>query len=165
MLYQILAMAQNRVIGKNNALPWHFPSDFKHFKETTMGQTVLMGLNTFRSLPKLLAGRENFVLNWTTEGFKDEDHLKYFDSIEKALCAVKTQHCFVIGGASLYKQTLEMVDGIYLTYIHQDFEGDAYFPNIPACFVERSRKKIQDNPLLEVIFYENTRSGKTKVKK
>ncbi len=162
MLYQILAMAQNRVIGKNNALPWHFASDFKHFKETTMGQTVLMGLNTFRSLPKLLPGRENFVLNWTTDGFKDAEHLKYFDSIERALAAVKTKHCFVIGGASLYKQTLEMVDGIYLTFIHQDFEGDAYYPEIPTSFVERSRKKLQDNPLLEVIFYENRGSNRPK---
>jgi dihydrofolate reductase len=157
VLYQILAMAKNRVIGKNNALPWHFPSDFKHFKDTTLGQTVLMGLNTYKSLPKLLPGRENFVLNWTTDGFENQEHLKYFDSIEKALAAVKTGHCFVIGGASLYRQTLEMVDGIYLTHIDQDFEGDAYYPELPTYFVEKSRHKLQDNPKLEVVFYQNTK--------
>ncbi|OGW80099.1 MAG: hypothetical protein A3G33_02625 [Omnitrophica bacterium RIFCSPLOWO2_12_FULL_44_17] len=156
MLYQILAVAKNRVIGIQNRLPWHFPSDFKHFKETTMGQTVLMGLNTYKSLPKVLPGRENFVLNWTTDGFKDEGHLRFFNSIERALHAVKTEHCFIVGGASLYQQTLLMVDGIYLTEIHADFEGDAYYPVLPQYFKEKSRLKLQDHPVLEVVYYENT---------
>ncbi len=155
MLYQILAMAKNRVIGKNNKLPWHFSSDFKHFKETTIGQTVLMGWNTWLSLPsRPLPNRENFILNWTTEGLKDEPHVRFFDNLEKALAEVRTKHCFIIGGASLYAQTLARVDGIYLTVIDKDYDGDAYYPEIPPMFEAKTRRVIQENPKLEVIFYE-----------
>src|SRR5689334_1728012 len=126
MIYQIVAMARNRVIGKDNRLPWHFPADLKHFKRRTMGQTILMGRKTYDSIGKPLPGRENFVISRTQS--KNSDHLQFFDSIDKALAAVRTQDAYIIGGAEIFNQTLDRIDGIYLTRIDQDFEGDAHYP-------------------------------------
>ena len=148
MLYHIVAMARNRVIGKNNKLPWHFSADLKRFKELTLGQTVLMGRKTFESIGKPLPGRANFVLSRSAKG------APYFPSFKDALKKVETQKCFVIGGAEIYRQTLEKIDGIYLTFIHQDYEGDAFYPEIPPRFKEKSRELLQENPKIEIICYE-----------
>lgn len=153
MLYHIVAMAQNRVIGKENRLPWHFSSDLKHFKKLTLGETVLMGRKTFESIGKPLPGRENFVLS-QSEG-RTVQGAKSFKSIEEALKFVSTKHCYIIGGASLYQQTLSRIDGIYLTQIHADYEGDTFYPEIPSRFKEKLREKLQENPLIEIVFYEN----------
>ncbi|PIQ86572.1 MAG: hypothetical protein COV74_04125 [Candidatus Omnitrophica bacterium CG11_big_fil_rev_8_21_14_0_20_45_26] len=155
MLYHAVAMAQNRVIGKANQLPWHFSSDLKHFKQMTLGHTILMGRKTFESIGKPLSGRENFVISRTAH--EDGEHLRFFTSVESALDEVSTRDCYIIGGAHLYEQTMQLIDGIYLTYIHADFEGDVFYPSIPPEFEERTRHKIQEEPLLEVVFYENTK--------
>ena len=80
-------------------------------------------------------------------------------SLDDALKQVKTEHAFIMGGAELYRTTIDRVDGIYLTRIHADFKGDVFYPEIPAAFVEKSRSKLQDDPLLEVVFYEKTKKG------
>ena len=152
MLYHIVAVANNRVIGVKNQLPWHFSSDLRHFKKITMGSTLIMGSNTFKSLGKPLPGRTNFVLDFET--VEDPPGVRYFTSFEDALAQVETKDCFIIGGASLYEQTINRVDGIYLTRIHADYEGDAFYPEVPSCFVEKKRRVIQENPILEAIYYE-----------
>ena len=143
-----------------------------------------MGRKTFESIGKPLPGRENFVLSkskgkeWVVapslrEGVADEaipksgsprrpfgtprDDAKFFYSIENAIKAVRTEKCFIIGGSSLYKQTIPRVDGIYMTQIHAHYEGDAFYPEIPPYFKEKSREKLQENPKIEVIFYENSK--------
>lgn len=163
MLYHLVAMADNRVIGKDNRLPWHFSSDLKNFKELTLGHTVIMGRKTFESIGRRpLAGRQNFVLSRTkkedSESDRKQDNLKFFDSLETALKNISTSKAFVIGGATLYEQTIHKVDGIYLTHIHQNYEGDTFYPEIPPSFREKSRRKLQENPTLEVIFYEKQKS-------
>ncbi len=158
LLYHIVAMAQNRVIGKNNQLPWRFPADLKHFKELTLGSTVIMGRKTFESIARPLPGRENFVLSRTRS--HAGDHLKFFTSLDEALEKVATPKAFVIGGAELYRETLDHMDGIYLTAVPGEYEGDARYPEIPGFFVEAGRKILQDNPKLEVIFYENKKAKK-----
>ncbi len=166
MLYHVVAMAENRVIGKEGRLPWHFSSDLKHFKQLTMGQTILMGRKTFESIGKPLPGRENFVLSRTKStplpssprfagGRIEVEGVKVFDSLENALKSASNKKIFVIGGASLYEQTMSLADGIYLTQIHENFEGDTFYPKVPKDFKEESRTLLQENPKLEVLFLVN----------
>lgn len=155
MLFHIVAMAKNRVIGIDNQMPWHFKEDFQHFKKMTTGQTVLMGLKTFESIGDPLPNRNNFVLDFND--IQDKDGVKYFKSINEALNSVETEHCFIIGGASVYKQTINMVDGIYLTNINLSYNGDSYYPEIPDCFGVESQTVIKDDPFLEVIFYKKNK--------
>lgn len=148
MIYHVVAMARNRVIGKANRLPWHFSADLQHFKKLTTGQTVLMGRKTYESIGKPFPHRENFVVSRTIDG------CYVFPSIDSALKNVRTEHCYIIGGAQIFEQTLGLVHGIYLTRIDADYEGDAFYPEIPKNFAEQSREKLQDQPLIEVLFYE-----------
>ena len=122
-------MAENRVIGNKNKLPWHLPADFKWFKEKTLGKTVIMGLNTFKSIgEKPLPNRKHIILN------KDNNYIVpqnciLATSIDQVLELVKNEEeVMVCGGASVYAQFLPLVQRLYLTYIHQNFEGDTFFP-------------------------------------
>jgi len=167
-IYHVVARAENGVIGKDNQLPWHFPSDMKHFKDLTMGQTVIMGRKTYESIPEKfrpLPGRENIILSRSESAnaalSEKQPRLRYFNSIETAIRNVKTEKAFIIGGASIYKQTLENIDGIYLTCIHAEFEGDAYYPDLPKNFEEEKRTRLQEEPLIEVIFYINQNKKST----
>lgn len=153
-LYHIVACAENRVIGKNNQLPWHFSGDLKHFKETTAGGTVIMGRKTFESIgKKALPNRKNFVLSHTYQ--PTIPNVKHFSSLGDALNDVTTENAFIIGGADLFRQTIDQVHGIFLTKIARAYEGDAYYPEIPKGFKEKWRKILQaENPKIETIFYE-----------
>ena len=153
MLYHIVAVANNRVIGTGNKLPWHFSKDLQHFKATTLGQTVIMGLKTFESLGcKALPNRTNFILDHT--GAKPYPGQIFFSTVDEALKNVRTEHAFIIGGAQLYRTTIDRVDAIYLTRIHEDYEGDVLYPEVPPIFIEKKRLTLQENPTLEVIYYE-----------
>lgn len=129
----IVALAQNHVIGKDNALLWHIPEDFKHFKSTTMGKPMIMGRKTFESLPGLLPGRPHIVIS--RSGFEAEGTIPAV-SIEEAISIAKSitdqDEVFIIGGAQIYTQALEegYLDRLYLTMIHHDYQGDAHFPEI-----------------------------------
>ncbi len=158
MLYQVVAMANNRVIGKDNRLPWHFSSDLKFFKQLTMGQTIIMGRKTFESIGKPLPGRENFVLSKLPN--QHDGAVKFFNSIQDAIRAVKTKDGFIIGGASLFKETMPFVDGIYMTRVHENFTGDIFYPEVPAFFKEESKTPLQENPKLEVLFLRNQQKSK-----
>ncbi len=150
--YHVVAMARNRVIGKGNKLPWHFPADLKFFKQLTTGGTVIMGRKTFESIGRPLPDRENFVVSRTRAG--REGNPSFFASFEEAAHHVKTPNAYIIGGADIFRQTLDKVDGIYLTRIDADYEGDAFYPEIPEAFEEVSIEALQDNPKIEVVFYE-----------
>ena len=156
----MVAVSENGIIGKDDRLPWHFPSDLKHFKELTLGSTVMMGRKTFESIGKPLPGRENFVLSRSVA--KQEANLKFFPSLEEALKKVATPKAFIIGGAQLFQETLYRVDGIFLTKIHQIYEGDVAYPVIPSYFKEKERKTLQENPKIEAIYYENIRGTKNR---
>lgn len=126
----IAAMDKNRLIGKENGLPWHLPADFKHFKEVTMGKPIIMGRKTFESIGKPLPGRKNIVIS--RKGFS-ADGITVVDSIEKALKAVEsTDEVMVIGGASFYEQMIDRADRMYLTLVEAEFVGDAWFPDFDS---------------------------------
>lgn len=123
----IAAMGNDRVIGINNRLPWHLPADFKHFKALTVGKPVLMGRRTFESIGRPLPGRRNIVVT-RDPNFRPEDAI-VVSSIDEALAqAAPAPEVMVIGGASFYKQMLPRAQRLYLTFVHGQFEGDAYFP-------------------------------------
>ncbi len=125
----ISAMAENRVIGNKNALPWHLPADFKWFKEKTLGKTIILGFNTFKSIgEKALPNRKHIIL-YNDPQYKVPENCFIATSIEQALEIVKNDgEVMICGGASVYKQFLPMAQKLYLTYIHQAFEGDTFFP-------------------------------------
>lgn len=127
----LVAAAENNVIGKDNKLPWYLPSDLKYFKNLTWGMPVVMGRKTYQSLGKPLQGRKNIVVtrnqHWAEEG------LTIVHNIEAAIEAAKEENVkeiFIIGGAEIFKTTFAMADRLYVTRIHQAFEGDVYFPEI-----------------------------------
>lgn len=121
----IVAMAKNRVIGNDNTLPWHLPADLKNFKILTMKHHIIMGRKTYESIGRPLPGRFSVVV---TRSSKFEGCI-IADSLEKAIeaCAKDEDEIFVIGGAELYRQAINLADRIYLTEIDADISGDAYF--------------------------------------
>ena len=152
MIYHVVAVSQSGVIGKDGKLPWHFSADLQFFKKLTTGHTVVMGRKTFESIGKPLPNRQNIVI--TRKSHAPVAGVEFVTSIGASLEHVKTGETFIIGGASIYEATLDFVDAIYLTRIHQDYEGDAFYPGVPAGFKEESRHTLQENPLIEVIFYK-----------
>jgi dihydrofolate reductase len=125
----VVAMAANGVIGRDNQLPWHLPADLKHFKQTTMGKPILMGRKTWESIGRPLPGRTNIVI--TRDSAYSAAGCEVVNSIEAAMAAAGEQdEVMVIGGAELYRQVLPRADTIYLTRIHEAFDGDTCFPEI-----------------------------------
>jgi len=123
----IAAMGKDRVIGIDNRLPWRLPADMKHFRALTMGKPVLMGRKTFDSIGKPLPGRTNIVVSQDLD-FHPEG-VTVARSIAEALTAGRdAEEIMVIGGASFYAQLLPRAQRLYLTEIHQEFHGDAFFP-------------------------------------
>ena len=127
----IAAVADNYTIGKSNNLPWYLPADLKHFRQLTTGHAVVMGKRTFESLPKgPLPNRKNIVL---TSVMSEGVNKGYFeaDSLDDAifLCEHEDQ-VFIMGGATVYKQSINKADSLYITWIHKDFAGDTFFPKI-----------------------------------
>jgi len=123
----VAAMDRNRLIGRDNALPWRLPADLAHFKKTTMGKPVLMGRLTYESIGRPLPGRTNVIVS------RDPDFLAegcvVVNSINDAIAAAgDVDEVFIMGGASFYAQTLPLAGRMYLTIIDDTFAGDAWFP-------------------------------------
>ncbi|WXU00584.1 MAG: Dihydrofolate reductase type 3 [Catillopecten margaritatus gill symbiont] len=123
----IVAMDDNQLIGKNNALPWHLPADLAYFKKTTTGKTVLMGRKTHESIGFPLPNRRNVIVsrnpNFQAKG------CEVVPSIDDALALAKDDdEVMIMGGASFYEQMLPTIDRLYITQIEGTFEGDAHFP-------------------------------------
>ena len=137
ILSHITAVSQNHVIGKNNKLPWHIPEDLKYFYKMTKNKALIMGRKTFESLGKALPQRLNVVLT-RDKNFQPEGAL-VFSSFDTALkyCKQKKilekygKEIFITGGGAVYKQTLPLMDRLYVTRIYKDYEGDAFYPEIP----------------------------------
>jgi dihydrofolate reductase len=135
MISMIAAMDENRLIGADNAMPWHLPADFKHFKQVTMAKPIIMGRKTFESIGRPLPGRKNIVL---TRGEFNHDGVVTVHSIDDALCEAgqaldagdETAEIMIIGGANLYQQMLDKADKLYLTHVKTTCKGDSWFPEI-----------------------------------
>ena len=124
----IAAIGKNNELGKNNDLVWRLKGDMKFFRETTMGHPIVMGRKTFESLPKVLPGRKNIVIS-SNEILNDE--IEKYKSIKEFLIKYKEfkEDVFIIGGASIYKQFIDLASKLYLTEIDAvDKDADVYFP-------------------------------------
>lgn len=156
----IAALAQNRVIGIENRLPWKLPEDLAHFKALTLGHPILMGRKTFESLGRPLPGRRNIVI--TRNADYQPAGCELATSIPAAieLCA-EAEEIFFIGGAELYQQVLPLVDRLYLTEVQIEAQGDAWFPEFDrAWFAEISREsqisEKADVLRFDFVVYERT---------
>ncbi|MAO94176.1 MAG: diacylglycerol kinase [Flavobacteriales bacterium] len=131
----IAAVSINNVIGNNNKLIWKLSNDLKRFKNLTTNHSVIMGRKTFESLPNPLPDRDNIVITRDTNYSKP--NIQVCSSIEDAINLTKTDtQPFIIGGGEIYSQTINIVDKIELTRVHEEFDGDAYFPEIPLDIFE-----------------------------
>ena len=137
----IVAMADNRTIGRNNELPWHLPDDLKYFKSVTMGKPIVMGRKTFDSIGRPLPGRLNIVITrntgWQHSGVKTAASLQQAVAIaaeanpqdqETLIQEAPIQEVMVIGGEEIYRTAIELADRLYITRVQAEVEGDAFFP-------------------------------------
>jgi dihydrofolate reductase len=128
-----VAVADNLVIGNQNQLPWHFPDDLKNFKKLTLGKTVVMGRKTYDSiiarLKKPLPGRKNVVITRQTDLTFPPDVL-VFHSLDEAINALPSEDLYMIGGGQIFTLALPLSEIMYITHIHGNYPGDAYFPEI-----------------------------------
>ena len=132
----IVAMAQNRVIGRNNALPWYLPGDLRYFKQATMGKPILMGRKTFESIGRPLPGRLNVVITRDAE-WEAPTGVVAEQSLEAAYRRAEAQaeleggdEIMIIGGGQIYADALADIDRMYVTQVHADVDGDAWFPEV-----------------------------------
>ncbi|MDM7861657.1 type 3 dihydrofolate reductase [Alteromonas sp. ASW11-36] len=126
----IAAMTPARVIGANNAMPWHLPADLKHFKAVTLGKPVIMGRKTYESIGRALPGRENIVI--TSQADYTLPDATIVHSCEAAIEHVEQQgvdEVMIIGGGRIYQDFLPRAKRLYLTFIDADVSGDTFFPN------------------------------------
>lgn len=129
MISIIAAVAQNGVIGGQNAMPWHIGEDLKRFKAITSGHPVIMGRKTFESLGKALPNRRNVVI--TRNSGYEAPGAEVVESLEEALALFSPdEEVFIIGGGEIYRQALPLAGRMYITYIYADYEGDTRFPDI-----------------------------------
>jgi len=125
----IAAVADNRVIGRDNDLIWHLPADLQFFKTTTKGHHIIMGRKTFESLNKPLPYRTNIIV--TRQSDYRVEGVLVVRSLDEAIQAVSNdEEPFIVGGAEIYRQGMEIADRIYITRVHGEFEGDTFFPEI-----------------------------------
>lgn len=148
----IAALAENRVIGRENQLPWHLPADLKHFKAKTLGKPIIMGRKTWDSLGRPLPGRLNLVVS-RQAGLQLEG-AEVFATVEAARERAEVwareqgvDEVMLIGGAQLYEQALPIADRLYLTRVALQPEGDAWFPAFDESHWQRVER--DDQPVIE----------------
>lgn len=138
-LAMIACVGKNLELGRNNDLLWHLPSDLKYFKEVTFGHPVIMGKNTFKSLPRVLKDRHNIVLTFKDDKEELPMEVEVLHSIDEFIDKYKDkdEEVFVIGGASIYKQFIDLADTLYLTEVEDESIADVYFPEFDKNDFER----------------------------
>lgn len=165
MISIIAALAENNAIGKDNQLLWHISGDLKRFKKITTGKPVIMGRNTYLSLPlRPLPGRTNVVISDDPE--ENFDGCVMARSVQDVLdLCPKDRECFVIGGGMVYREFLQYADKLYITRVHKNFEADTYFPEIdPEIWKQVSAEHItydeQNDFSYSYTVYERKQTGK-----
>lgn len=135
----VVAVSKNGCIGKSGTLPWYLPEDLARFRQLTLGKVVLMGRKTWDSIPEKfrpLPGRTSIVITRQTN-LALPTEVERYSNISDALAAHQGQDIFIIGGAEIYRQTIDLADILYITHIHQIIEGDTFFPTIDSSIWEQ----------------------------
>ena len=142
ILTLVAAHDPNLVIGNNGGLPWRYPEDLKHFKNVTLGNTIIMGRGVFEELNEApLPGRKNIVLSTS----KTYDNVDTYKSLEDALKSVDEEEVFIIGGGVLYRQTINLADRLIITEIKKEYEGDTFFPEYRDDIGTKWKEVSRDN--------------------
>ena len=146
IITQIVAYSKNRVIGKDNKLIWNIPADLKHFKKSTMGKCIIMGRKTYESIGKPLKGRTTIVVSKTMEG---ENVVSNVVNALHHASSLGFKEVFVVGGQSIYEQTLPYTNQVVATELSMDYEGDTFYPELPKDEFELvSSTPMEDESLL-----------------
>jgi dihydrofolate reductase len=146
----IVAMGKNRVIGRNNSMMWHLPQEYKYFKETTTGHCIITGRKNFEAVGRALPNRTNIIVTRNTDLIIKDD-VVIVNSIEDALDYARARgesEVFICGGGEIYKQSLDLVDRMYITYVDYNENGDVYFPEFDESQFDKKELKsmnITDN--------------------
>lgn len=140
MITIIAAIGKNNALGKNNQLIWHLPADLKRFKKITTGNSIIMGRKTFESLGKPLPNRVNIIITRNPK-YTTKNGIVVHSLKEAIKIAPKEKQIFIIGGAQIYKQALPIADKLDLTFVHKDFDADAFFPEINLSVWEEEKRE------------------------
>ena len=144
----IAAVAENNCIGKNNKIPWNIPEDFQYFKKMTLGKTCVMGQATYESilgyLGKPLSGRQTVVVT-LDKNYSAVEGVRIFNSLDDVFEKLKDEDVFICGGASIYRQTIDRVNTLYITEIHLSPDGDTFFPIINKNIWKETDRENHDN--------------------
>ncbi len=145
MITIIAAVADNNALGKDNQLIWYLPSDLKRFKKVTSNHHVIMGRKTYESLGKPLPNRTNIIISRNTN-YKAEGCV-VVNSLQEAIDAAKEdENPYILGGAEIYQQAILIADKLDITFVHQQFEADAFFPEIDnTVWKETSREGFKSD--------------------
>jgi dihydrofolate reductase len=146
----IAAMSLNRVIGKENKLPWHIPDELKWFKKMTTGNVIIMGRKTWESIGKPLPNRETIVLSGSPLQLSG---VKTVKSLEGLPPESDSRDYFIVGGARLFTEMLRRCSDLYLTVVKREVEGDVFFPKFEENF--RLIETIQETPEYSILHYRN----------
>lgn len=126
----IAAVAENNAIGFKNQLIWHLPADLQFFKKTTLNNTIIMGRKTFDSIGKALPKRKNIVISRNTSLIAPGCTI--VANLKEAIAQADSEEIFIVGGANIYNQSMEIADQLYITKVHDQFEADTFFPEIDS---------------------------------
>lgn len=146
----ICAMGKNNEIGLKNQLLWHLPKDLKHFKEITSGHPIIMGRKTYESIGKPLPNRTNIVVSQKKDWF--EEGILIIGTLKEAIKFAKkiNEEIFIIGGGSIYEQTIDIADKLEITLVDAELEADTFFPKIDDSIWKKTQedchKKDEQNP-------------------
>jgi len=143
MITIIAAIAKNNALGKDNKLIWYLPADLKRFKQVTLNHHIIMGRKTFESLGKPLPNRTSIIIS-RNKNYKVEGCI-VVNSLEEAIkAAAKDENPFILGGAEIYRQAIDIADKLDLTFVHHTFDADAFFPKIDTTiWKETSRQDFK----------------------
>lgn len=154
----IVAYASNRVIGRDNTLPWKLPGDLAHFKRSTLGRPIIMGRKTWDSLGRPLPGRRNVVISRQAGYLADGAEVVGSLDAALAICADAGQ-AFIIGGEQIFKLALPLARQVLATEVHAEVPGDAYFPELPAGQwreTQRNAQPPENGYAYDFVSYERT---------
>ena len=147
-------MTKDRVIGKDNKIPWHIPEDLKNFKKITTGHPVIMGRKTYESIGQALPKRSNLVIT-RQKDYRPRDAM-VFNSVSEATQASYHmpgyEEVFIIGGAEIYKKVIDFAKRLYITEVIDEYEGDTYFPEFDESkYQEILREELSDKAIFKIL--------------
>ena len=157
----IVAVAENGVIGHNNQLIWHLPNDLKQFKRLTTGHCIIMGRKTFDSIGKPLPNRTSIIISRNAD-FQREGCITV-SSLENAIIEAKkieSEEAFIIGGAEIYRLALPIVDKIYLTEVHHNYQGDTFFSDIDKTIWQETHREDFEKDEKHLVNYSFVELGR-----